>query len=88
MENKKYSILERFFQIRVSGSNVKTEIFAGITTFFAMSYILFVNPSILSESGMEWGAVYLATIIASVIGTLIMELERIMIIFLWIVRHL
>ena len=74
MENKKYSILERFFQIRVSGSNVKTEIFAGITTFFAMSYILFVNPSILSESGMEWGAVYLATIIASVIGTLIMGL--------------
>lgn len=74
MENKKYGILERYFRIRASGSKVKTEIFAGITTFFAMSYILFVNPSILSESGMEWGAVYLATIIASVIGTLIMGL--------------
>ena len=70
----KENFLERFFGIRKSGSTVKTEIFAGITTFFAMSYILFVNPSILAESGMEWGAVFLATIIASIIGTLVMGL--------------
>ncbi|HIR96754.1 MAG TPA: NCS2 family permease, partial [Candidatus Merdisoma faecalis] len=43
-------------------------------TFFAMSYIIVVNPSILSQSGMEWGAVFLATIIASIIGTLVMGL--------------
>lgn len=70
----KENFLERYFGIRKSGSTVKTEIFAGITTFFAMSYILFVNPSILAESGMEWGAVFLATIIASIIGTLVMGL--------------
>lgn len=74
MKTNKNSFIERHFKIRSSGSNIRTEIFAGITTFFAMSYILFVNPSILSEAGMEWGAVFLATIIASVIGTLIMGL--------------
>ena len=47
---------------------------AGVTTFFAMSYILFVNPSILSQTGMPFQAVFLATIIASVIGTLVMGL--------------
>ena len=72
MKNGKDSFLERYFGIRKSGSSVKTEIVAGITTFFAMSYILFVNPSILADAGMEWGAVFLATIIASVIGTLVM----------------
>ena len=66
--------MERFFHLKESGTTVTTEILAGITTFFAMAYIIVVNPSILSESGMEWGAVFLATIIASVIGTLIMGL--------------
>ena len=66
--------MEKFFKIKESGSNVRTEIMAGLTTFFAMAYILFVNPNILSQSGMEWGAVFLATIIASIIGTLIMGL--------------
>ena len=47
---------------------------AGVTTFFAMSYILFVNPTILSASGMPFQAVFLATIIASIIGTLVMGL--------------
>lgn len=74
MMNSTRGFLERCFGISASGSSVKTEIFAGITTFFAMSYILFVNPSILAEAGMEWGAVFLATIIASVIGTLVMGL--------------
>ncbi len=70
----KKSILDKFFGYTAAGSNLRTEIMAGLTTFFAMAYILFVNPNILSQSGMEWGAVFLATIIASVIGTLIMGL--------------
>src|SRR5699024_556174 len=44
------------------------------TTFFAMAYIIAVNPSVLSATGMEWGAVFLATIIAAIIGTLVMGL--------------
>lgn len=66
--------MEKFFKLKENKTNVSTEIVAGVTTFFAMSYILFVNPAILSESGMPFQAVFLATIIASVIGTLIMGL--------------
>lgn len=66
--------MEKFFKLKESNTNVSTEFIAGITTFFAMSYILFVNPSILAQSGMPFQAVFLATIIASVIGTLIMGL--------------
>ncbi len=66
--------MEKFFKLKENGTTVGTEIMAGLTTFFAMAYIIVVNPSILSQSGMEWGAVFLATIIASIIGTLIMGL--------------
>ena len=66
--------MNRFFRLKENGTTAGTEIVAGITTFFAMAYIIVVNPGILSEAGMEWGAVFLATIIASVIGTLIMGL--------------
>ena len=66
--------MEKFFRLKESGTKVSTEIMAGLTTFFAMSYIIVVNPSILSQSGMEWGAVFLATIISAVVGTLIMGL--------------
>ncbi|MCC2256196.1 NCS2 family permease [Ruminococcus sp. CLA-AA-H200] len=66
--------MEKFFKLKENGTTVSTEIMAGLTTFFAMSYIIVVNPSILSQSGMEWGAVFLATIIASIIGTLVMGL--------------
>ncbi len=72
--NKKTSVLDKYFGYTAAGSSLRTEIMAGLTTFFAMAYILFVNPSILSQSGMEWGAVFLATIIAAVIGTLVMGL--------------
>lgn len=71
---KKEEVMENFFKLKENGTNVTTEIMAGLTTFFAMSYIIVVNPSILSQSGMEWGAVFLATIIASIIGTLVMGL--------------
>ena len=66
--------MERFFQLKENHTTVGTEIMAGLTTFFAMSYIIVVNPSILSQSGMEWGAVFLATILAAIVGTLIMGL--------------
>jgi len=66
--------MDKFFGITDSGSNVRTEILAGVTTFFTMAYIMFVNPSILSETGMSWNGVFVATIIATVIGTLIMGL--------------
>ncbi|MDF0479948.1 NCS2 family permease [Vagococcus sp. PNs007] len=66
--------MEKFFKLKENNTTVGTEIMAGFTTFFAMSYILFVNPSILSLSGMPFQAVFLATIISAVIGTLIMGL--------------
>ncbi len=69
--------MEKFFKLKENGTTVGTEIVAGLTTFFAMSYIIVVNPSVLSQSGMEWGAVFLATIIASLIGTLVLCLVAI-----------
>jgi AGZA family xanthine/uracil permease-like MFS transporter len=66
--------MDKFFKLKENGTNLSTEIVAGFTTFFAMSYIIFVNPSMLSQTGMPWGAVFLATIIASAIGTLVMGL--------------
>jgi AGZA family xanthine/uracil permease-like MFS transporter len=66
--------MEKFFHVKENGSSVSTEITAGLTTFFAMSYIIVVNPQILSQTGMPWGGVFLATIIAAIIGTLVMGL--------------
>lgn len=66
--------MEKLFKLKQNGTKVSTEIIAGITTFFTMAYIIAVNPSILSQAGMEWGAVFLATIISSIVGTLIMGL--------------
>ena len=47
------NFIERYFEIHSSGSTIRTEILAGLTTFFAMSYILFINPSVLAKTGME-----------------------------------
>lgn len=66
--------MEKLFKLKEHGTTVRTEIIAGLTTFFAMSYILFVNPSILGAAGMPTQAVFLATIIATVISTVIMGL--------------
>lgn len=66
------SFFEKAFKLKKHGTDTKTEIMAGITTFMTMSYILAVNPQILSESGMDYGAVFTGTIIASVIAMLIM----------------
>lgn len=66
--------MEKLFKLKENGTTVSTEVMAGITTFFAMAYIIAVNPNTLSQAGMEWGAVFLATIISAVVGTLIMGL--------------
>ncbi|MDD7363599.1 MAG: NCS2 family permease [Peptoniphilus sp.] len=66
--------MESFFKLRENNTDVSTEVLAGATTFFAMSYIIFVNPAILSQTGIPWGAVFLATIIATVVATLVMGL--------------
>src|SRR5690554_5111409 len=64
--------MEKFFKLKENNTTISTEIMAGLTTFFAMAYIIIVNPQILTDSGMPHGAVFLATIIASAVGTLFM----------------
>lgn len=66
------SFNERRFKLREHGTDTRTEIMAGITTFMTMSYILAVNPTILADAGMDSGAVFTATILASIIAMLIM----------------
>ncbi len=66
--------MEKFFKLKENGTTVRTEFVAGITTFMTMAYILAVNPSILSASGMDPNAVLTATALASFIGCLCMAL--------------
>jgi AGZA family xanthine/uracil permease-like MFS transporter len=65
-------MLERLFQLRAHETSVRTEVLAGLTTFLTMSYIIFVNPDILSSTGMDRNAVFVATCLAAALGTLIM----------------
>lgn len=67
-------MLERLFQLKGNGTDVKTEILAGVTTFLTMAYIIFVNPSMLASAGMDHGAVFVATCVAAATGCLIMGL--------------
>ncbi len=67
-------MLEKWFKLKENNTNVRTEVVAGVTTFMTMAYILAVNPSILSESGMDVNAVLMATALAAFIGTLAMAL--------------
>lgn len=67
-------MLERVFKLRENHTNVKTEIMAGITTFMTMAYILAVNPSILSATGMDANAILIATSLSAFIGTALMAL--------------
>lgn len=66
--------MESFFKVKENGSTIKTEVLAGITTFMTMAYILVVNPLILSETGMDFGAVFTATALAAIISTVLMAL--------------
>jgi adenine/guanine/hypoxanthine permease len=68
------SLIERLFKLREHGSDVRTEVLAGITTFLTMAYIVFVNPAILGDAGMPKDSVFVATCFAAAIGTLIMAL--------------
>ena len=67
-------MLESYFKLSSQGTNPRTELIAGITTFLAMAYIVFVNPEILAASGMDRTSVFVATCLASAIGSLIMGL--------------
>ncbi|CDG84050.1 NCS2 family permease [Janthinobacterium agaricidamnosum] len=67
-------LLERYFKLKEHGTDVRTELLAGLTTFLTMAYIIFVNPSILGDAGMPKDAVFVATCLAAALGTLIMGL--------------
>ena len=67
-------MLERYFQLKAHNTTVRNEVIGGITTFLTMAYIIFVNPSILAQAGMDQGAVFVATCLAAAIGCLIMGL--------------
>ena len=67
-------MLERFFELNIHQTNVRRELMAGLTTFLTMAYIIFVNPSILSLSGMDGQALITVTILASAFGTLLVGL--------------
>ena len=62
-------MLEKIFKLKENKTTVFTEFIAGLTTFMAISYIIFINPAILSGTGMDYNAIYVATILASMIGT-------------------
>ena len=63
--------MEKFFKLKEHNTTVRTEIVAGLTTFFAMAYIIFVNPNMLSQTGMDFNAVMMATCLSAAIGTLL-----------------
>ncbi len=65
-------VIERLFHVTASGSTIRTEILAGLTTFVTMAYIIFVQPTVLSAAGMDFGAVLVATCVASGLATLLM----------------
>lgn len=67
-------MMENFFKLKAAGSNVRTEVLAGMTTFLTMAYIIVVNPAILSAAGVPFDQVFIATIVSAVVGTLIMAL--------------
>ncbi|MGI6199941.1 MAG: NCS2 family permease [Christensenellales bacterium] len=66
--------MDKFFKIHERGSTIRAEIFGGLTTFFAMAYIIFVNPTYLSATGMDQNAVFVATCVAAAIGCVLTAL--------------
>jgi len=67
-------MLDSYFKLGEHGTTVKREVLAGCTTFLTMAYITFINPAILSDAGMDFGAVFVATCVAAAFGTLVMGL--------------
>src|SRR5262245_43480537 len=64
-------LLYRIFKLEENKTNIRRELLAGLTTFLTMTYIIFVNPAILSVAGMDAGAVYVATCLVTIIGTVL-----------------
>ena len=67
-------MLEKIFKLKENNTTIVTELIAGLTTFISISYIIFINPKILSQTGMDYNSIYSATILSSIIGTLIIGL--------------
>lgn len=74
MMKKLHSYLDRYFELKAHQTSVRTELTAGLTTFLMMSYIIFVNPTVLSAAGMSYGAVFTATCVTTIIGCLLLGL--------------
>ena len=72
MSNQSTGVLERLFHLSENNTTVKRECLAGLTTFVSMAYILFVNPIILGDAGMDAGAVFTATALSAIMGCLLM----------------
>ncbi len=70
-------MLEKLFKLTEHGTDVRTELLAGLTTFLTMAYIIFVNPTMLATTGMDQGAVFVATCLAAMVGCFIMALSPI-----------
>jgi AGZA family xanthine/uracil permease-like MFS transporter len=68
------SILEKFFHLKSNGTSVKQELLAGFTTFITMAYIIFVNPQMMSASGMDYGASFVGTCLAAALACIVMGL--------------
>ncbi len=68
------NIFEKLFHLEEAGTNARTEVLAGITTFLTMAYIIFINPLILGDAGMPKGSVFVATCIVAAVGTMIMAI--------------
>lgn len=67
-------MIDKIFKLKENKTSINTEFIAALTTFMAMSYIIFVNPSVLSQTGMDYGSVYVATILTTVLATLVLGL--------------
>ena len=74
MQKSLAATLDRFFGLAKAGTDLRTEFLAGLTTFLTMVYIVFVNPIILGNTGMDQGAVFVATCLAAAISTFVMAL--------------
>ena len=72
MTNTDAGALERWFHLSEQGTTPRTEILAGVTTFLTLAYILFVQPALMSSIGLDFGAVFVATCLASAFATLLM----------------
>ncbi|MCG8533412.1 MAG: NCS2 family permease, partial [Desulfovibrionales bacterium] len=67
-------MLEKFFKLKEHGTDVRTELIAGLTTFMTMAYVLAVNPDIMSATGMDKSALFTATALSAFVGTMVMAL--------------